>query len=201
MAGRLRFIGLGFLICVLCLLSGGCSETEQRKTELLGRIDHGSGNPDIHFELGQIYETERKWELSASHYDIAFGSNPAQKDAQAMRVKSLKDGGDAARAKSNADTFINQVNHSAIESLQLAMAFQKAGLDDSALACYMQALKLMPNSSRTNRQIGYYYLLHNDNDNAKTYLMRSVQINPAQNDVASDLGRLGVPMNVPPKKK
>lgn len=201
MADRLRFIGLEFLVCVLCILSGGCSETEQRKAELLGRINHGFGNPDIYFELGQIYETEHKWDLSAYHYDMAFGFKPAQKDAQAMRVKSLKDGGDAARAKSNADTFINQVNNSAIESLQLAMAFQKEGLDDSALACYMQALKLMPNSSRTNRQIGYYYLLHNDNDNARTYLMRSFQINPTQNDVASDLGRLGVPMNIPPQKK
>jgi len=48
-------------------------------------------------------------------------------------------------------------------------------------------------------KMGYYYLSKNDKQRAKEYLARSFQINPGQWDVADELGRLGVPVRIPPK--
>ena len=139
MAGRLQFAGLVTLICVLL---GGCSDIEHRKAQLLEKVEQKFDNPDAHFELGQIYEIQRRWDLSAYYYDFALGFDPAQRDAQAKEVKAQSD---VASAKATADRYISQAAGSAVESLRLGMAFQKQGLDDYALLCHKQALNLAPN--------------------------------------------------------
>jgi tetratricopeptide (TPR) repeat protein len=72
-------------------------------------------------------------------------------------------------------------------------------LDEYALTCYQQALRLAPNSAKINRQIGYYYLSKGNKAQGKDYLSRSFQLNPNQPDVAGELGRLGVVVKVPRK--
>ncbi len=199
MALRPQLIGLALVVGILSWSLVGCSQTEQRKAQLLNKVDSKAETPEDNFELGQIYENQGKWSLSLYYYDFALGFDPSQRDMQANTVKSLKDSGDAAGSKSAFDRAIGQVSRSAAESLGLAIAFQKIGLDDYALECYKQALTLAPNSSRTNRQMGYYYLARTDKQRAREYLARSFQINPGQSDVADELGRLGVPVRIPPK--
>ena len=46
--------------------------------------------------------------------------------------------------------------------MNLGKAFQTEMLDDEALACYNQALKIAPDSAELNKQIGYYYYEKND---------------------------------------
>ena len=81
----------------------------------------------------------------------------------------------------------------------MGLAFQKEGLDEYALGCYQQALHLAPSSAKINRQIGYYYLSKGDKERAIDYLSRSFQLDPAQPEVAGQLGRLGGAVRIPRK--
>jgi len=199
MALRPQVVGLALLVGVLSWSLLGCNDTELKKIELLNKVETKAETPEDNFALGQIYENQGKWALSIYYYDLSLRFYASQRETQAMAVKSMKDGGDAAGAKEAADRAIGQVSLSAAQSLGLAMAFQKLSLDDYAVTCYTQALTLAPNSSRTNMKMGYYYLSKNDKQRAKEYLARSFQINPGQWDVADELGRLGVPVRIQPK--
>jgi len=170
---------------------------EQRKAELLKQLDLRFENPDVHFELGQLYRAEGQWTKAEYHYDIALGFEPAHRPAQAALVKGLVDNGETAKAEQYAKAYINRVSSSAMASLQLADSFHKQGLDKYALTSYKQALRLAPNSSEVNKQLGYYYLSRDDKAQAKDYLSRSFQLNPNQPDVAGELGRLGVVVKIP----
>ena len=94
---------------------------------------------------------------------------------------------------------MNQTAGSAAESLKLAEAFKNQQLDEYALACYQQALRLAPNSPKINRQIGYYYLSKGETERARDYLSRSFDLDSNQPEVAGVLGRLGVEVRIPRK--
>lgn len=171
--------------------------SDVRKDALLRELDRKFENPDVHFELGQLYQADGMWSKAEYHYNVALSFAPAHRPAHAAMVKMLQSSGNSARAKVAADLYINQVSGSAGESLKLGLAFAGQQLDDNALACYMQALNLAPNSARVNREIGYHYLRKNDLIRAKEYLVRSFQLDPRQPDVAGELGRLGVAVRIP----
>ncbi len=216
MTGKMQFIGLTFLICTL--LFGGCGSldrgrkakspqvdevkrtpAERDKARLLRAIDRKFENPEAHFELGQLYQADGLWAQAENQYNITLGFDPVHRKAQAARVKVLLDSGDKAKADLLIDIYMNQASSSAAGSLQLALAFQKQRLDENALACYQQALRLAPNSAKINRQIGYYYLSRNNKVQALEYLSRSFQLNPNQPEVAGELGRLGIAVRIPRK--
>ena len=214
MTRKMQFVGLTFLMCAL--LFTGCNyfgtgkkarepkglkttPAEQKKAELLRKIDRKFENPDAHFELGQLYQKDGLWTQAEYQYNTALSFDPAHRPAQAGMVKVLMAGGDKAKAEIYADIYTNQVASSAAGSLRLALAFQQQGLDEYALGCYQQALRLAPNSAKINRQIGYYYLSKGKTVQARDYLSRSFQLNPNQPDVSGELGRLGVPVRIPRK--
>ncbi len=216
MTGKTQFTGLALLICTL--LFGGCGSldksgkakapkvdevartpAEQKKARLLKTIDRKFENPNAHFELGQLHQADGLWSKAEYHYNIALSFDPAHRNAQAAMVKVLTDSGSTAKAQLSADIYMNQVRALAAESLRLALAFQKQGLDEYALGCYRQALHLAPNSARINKQIGYYYLSKGNKELAKEYLTRSFQLDPGQPEVAGELGRLGVAVEIPRK--
>jgi tetratricopeptide (TPR) repeat protein len=213
--GGFLVFGLWFLVFGLFIFSG-CNSfskkgkarepkelertpAEQEKARVLKQIDRKFENPDAHFELGQLYQRDGLWVQAENQYNIALSFEPAHRNAQAAMVKVLQASGNGAKAKLSADIYMNQVVSSAAGSLQLALGFQKQELDDYALRCYRQALRLAPNSAKINRQIGYYYLSKNDKIQAQEYLTRSFQLNPNQSEVARELGRLGVPIRIPRK--
>ncbi len=213
MIGRTQFVSL--LICTL-LLFGGCSSqrddkkvkipkdtvktpSEKEKAKLLKQIARDFENPQAHFQLGQLYQAEGIWTQAEDQYNTAISFDPVHRESQAALVKVLIAGGDTAKAGVCAELYLNQVCASAEESLRLGLAFQKQGLDEYALGCYQQALRLAPNSASVNKQIGYYYLSKNDNVRAQDYLTRSFQLDPLQAEVAGELGRLGVAVKIPRK--
>jgi len=173
------------------------SSIEQRKAELLKQLELKFENPDVHFELGQLYQAEGNWAEAEHCYSVALDFEPAHRSAQAVLVKGLVDNGETAKAEQYAKSYINRVSGSTMACLQLADLFHKQGLDKYALTCYKQALSLEPNSSEVNKQLGYYYLSKDDKVQAKDYLSRSFQLNPNQPDVAGELGRLGVVVKIP----
>ncbi len=168
-----------------------------RKADLLKQLEGRFENPQAHFELGQLYQAEGLLQRAEYHYSVALSFDPANAQAQAAMVKLFYDSGDTAKGKTYADNYVNDVARSAVQSLRLAMAFQKEQLDEYALTCYQQALNLAPNSAPVNKQIGYYYLSKNDKVRAKEYLVRSFQLDPNQPEVAGELGRLGVEVRIP----
>jgi len=170
---------------------------EEKKAALLEEINRKFENPDAHFNLGQLYQAEGNWTKAEYHYNVALGFDPVHRPAQAALVKGLAEAGDKAKSQQYAKAYINQASNSVTATLALAEAFDKQGLDEYALACYQQALRLAPKSPEVNKQVGYYYLNNNDKTKAKEYFSRSFQLNPNQPDVAGELGRLGVVVEIP----
>jgi Tfp pilus assembly protein PilF len=215
--GSSRVFPFNFIILLCCaflLVLFGCESqqakkaraekmrklpVEARKVSLQESLESKFENPDAHYELAQLYHAEGLWAKAEYHYNIALSFDPANAEAQAAMVKLFVDSGDTAKSKNYADIYVNMVGSSAVQSLRLAMAFQKELLDEYALTCYQQALDLAPSSARVNKQMGYYYLSKNDNDRAKEYLVRSFQLDPRQPEVAGELGRLGVEVRIPRK--
>lgn len=203
-------IAPALLVCIL-LLFGGCSgnarksadagrtESERKKAELLKAIDKKFEDAELHFKLGKLYQADGMWTQAEDQYGIALNFDPVHRQAQASRVKVLTSSGDTVKAQLFANEYIKQTSISAAASLQLALAFQEQGLDEYALKCYQQALYMAPDSAKINRQIGFYYLSKGDKDSAREYLSRSFQLNPNQDDVAGELGRLGVAVRIPRK--
>jgi len=50
-----------------------------------------------------------------------------------------------------------------------------------------------------HKQIGYYYLSKREQVRAEEYLRRSFQLDPYQAEVAGELGRLGIVVQIPRK--
>ena len=174
--------------------------TDKQKAKLLKDLDRKYENPKAHYELGRLYHSEGLWDKAEWEYNKTLAFNPMHHEAQASVVRVLKDRDDAAKAEAIAEMYINQAGISAKHSLLLGRAFQERGLDEYALTCFNQAHNLAPNSVVINKQIGYYYLLKKDNANAEIYLRRAFELNPQQPEVAGELGKLGVQVEVPKKK-
>jgi tetratricopeptide (TPR) repeat protein len=198
----------GIVVCALLL--GGCRHTSTarvsqnvpaasdiRKAELLRELNKKWENPVAHYELGQLYHAESDWSKAEWYYNTAIGFNPAYRDAQAALVKLQFDKGDKSRGEWLANSYMTQVASAPEQLLALGVAFEKQGLNDYALKCYQEALKIAPDSYAVNRQLGYYYLARNKKDFAKEYFIRSFQLNANQPDVAEELGRLGVAVRIP----
>ena len=198
----------GSLLLCCVFLFGGCNDpnakvagadqvdsipAEQRKADLLRILNRRFENPDAHFELGQVYQAEGLWTKAEYHYNVALSFDPAHRQTQAAMVKLFLNSGDAAKSKTYAEIYMNQVAGSASQSLELALAFQKQQFDEYALDCYQQALQLAPNSAKIHRQMGFYYLNNKDDKvKAEEHFVLSYQSDPRQPDVARELGRLGV---------
>ena len=170
---------------------------DKRKADLFKQLEMKFENPDVHYELGQLYLAESNWAKAEYHFNIALSFEPAHRPAQAALVKGLIKNSHKSQAEKYAKDYINRVSGSAKASLELADAFHKQGLDEYALTSYQQALRLEPNSPDVHKQLGYYYLSKNDNTKAQDYFSRSFQLNPKQPDVAGELGRLGVVVRIP----
>lgn len=205
-----NMVKLAGLVLVLTALAGGCGKSsqrevsdvsvtvaDQRKADLLNEIEAKYGNPDAHYELGKLYHADGLLSRAEWEYNVALGFDPVHRKAQAALVKLLAESGNGEKSKLSAEIFMNQAGSTAQASLWLGQAFQKELLDDYAVACYQQALALAPNSAAINRQIGYYYLSKQDRVRAEEYLKRSFQIDPYQDEVARELGRMGIIVQVP----
>lgn len=203
---------LVFILIVTAVFLGGCQNAQQKeeikivgadqhKVQLMQRIEKKYEDPAAHYELGKMYQADGLWQKAEFEFNVAMGYDPTHRKAEAALVKTLLDSGSQARATLMAENFMNQASYSASASLLLGRAFQKELLDDYALACYHQALGLAPNSAGLNKQVGYYYLAKGDNVRAEEYLRRSFQLNPNQPEVAGQLGRLGIMVQVPKKKE
>lgn len=203
------------LLIVLAVLISGCQREDedarlarqldstpqqQHRARIESRIAANYQDADAHYQLGKIFMEDRLLTRAEYQFSLAIGFNPVHRRAQAAHVKTYKMMGDESKARQLAEIYMRQVNSRAEDALLLGRAFQSEGLDDYALACFERALTIAPDSAVLNKQIGLYYLNKGDKARAESYLRRSIQINPYQPDVAGELGRMGVKIEVPTRR-
>ncbi|HPY77053.1 MAG TPA: hypothetical protein PLQ45_04350 [Anaerohalosphaeraceae bacterium] len=201
-----RMVIAGCLALVLCVI--GCSgsgdlnrvnpETLNPEKERLQReIDRKFDNAEAHYQLGKIYQGEGLLQRADWEFTLALQFDPIMYKAQAAKVRVYQMMRQLDKSKLAAELYINQSTASAESSAMLGRGFQQEGLEEYALTCYQQALAKAPNSAALHKQIGLYYLGKNDLARAEEYLRQSIQIDPYQPEVAEQLGRMGVVIQVP----
>ncbi len=173
------------------------NNTTQKENYLRSLLHRRYQNPDVHCELARLYCSERLFDKAEYHFNLALGFNPAHRKAQAGFIKMWVERGQQNKAEALLDKYEKQLYRSPSEIVKLAHALAAEGLDGFALSCYKEALEIGPNSPEANKEMGLYYLSKNDLPQAKNYLSRSFEINPNQPEVAGQLGRLGVVVEVP----
>lgn len=178
-------------------LTGTPEQIERASVER--RIASNFEDSDAHYRLGKLYMLDRLLSKAEYEFSLAIGFDPQNRNAQAAHVKVYQVMGNKEKSAQLAEIYMRQVNSRAEDGLLLGRAFQAEGLDDYALACYQKALSLAPDSAVLNKHIGFYYLNKGDRVRAEGYLKRSIQADPYQSDVAGELGKMGVRIEVPRK--
>ena len=213
MSNRLQ-LAITLVLLGSILVGGGCGGTprkndrsgikitdpDTKKDEFRSRIERNYADTQAHYGLGKLHYEDGLWQRAEWEFNVALSFEPMHTRSQAAIVKTLIAGSQGNRAKLAAEMYINQASTSAQNSFLLGQSFQKELLDDYAVMCYQQALGLAPKSAIIHKQIGYYYLSKADAVRAEEYLRRSFQIDPYQPEVAGQLGRLGVKIQVPRKE-
>lgn len=199
--------GVLFVIVILLGTIFGCaggtkdrvdpSVFESEKIQLQNRIDRKFDDPQAHYQLGKIYQREGLLERAAWEFTLALQFDPVYYAAQAAKVRVYKDLRQTERMAVAAELYIDQAGGSAESLTILARAFQAEGLGDYALTCYQKALDRAPNSALLHKHLGFFYLSRQDLVQAEEYLRKSIEIDPYQPDVAEQLGRMGVVIQVP----
>ena len=201
------------LIVIAAVMLGGCSSNkkekdlnkipisaaETQKEELRQKLESKYSDAESHYDLGKLYQADGLWDRAENEFTLATGFDPAHWKAEAAKAKVILQKQEKSRAAMSAEYAMNRARISAEASLLLGKAFQKEELDEYAVACYNQALTMAPNSAALHKQVGYYYLSKNDKARAEEYLRRSFQLNPYQPEVAGELGRMGVIVQIPKK--
>jgi tetratricopeptide (TPR) repeat protein len=194
-------LGLAVLIVAVSLAVVGCRSTSDAGpatiSKLQAKINQNFKDPQAHYDLGKLYQEQGNWDKAAYEYNATLNFDPVNRDAQASMVKVLRLGGDEQRAAAMARDYLKQVSFAAEDSIALGRAFEEREINDYALMAYEQAVKLSPKSAVPYKQLGFYYLGKKDKDAAKTYFVRSFELDPYQKDVALELGRLGIRVTVP----
>jgi len=197
------------LVCAISILGcngGNAKQTESNKSQVLSAADNRAGlltklerrfeNPDVHFELGRSYRNDGLWTHAEYHFETALRFDPLNRAAQAAMIRLLIDSGEQAGASICAKRYLKQVEYSWKETMKLGDALEQERVEEYALACYQQAVRLAPESPQGHKALGRYYLSKNDKDTAKEYLKQSFRLDPSQAEVAGELGRLGVIVSV-----
>lgn len=156
------------------------------------QIEGNYTNPDLHFQLGRLYQAQGHYSRAEWEYGVALQFAPVFYPAQAARVRALMQMGEAQRAQAAATEYLGRATNSAEASSRLGRAFEQQQLEQYALVAYQQALAAAPESADAYRQLGYYFLARGDMVRAEEYLRRSIEIDPYQPQVAEQLGRMGV---------
>lgn len=204
-----HFIALLTCFCLVLGLLAGCNQPTalvstmnmdpmlERESYLQQRLQDDFTNADLHCELGRYYQSEGLWDKAGYHIATALGLDPAHRQSQAANIKSHAAQGDDATAERLFTKYQRQLRTSPVEMVKFAKALNDEGLDAFSLRSLDQAVLLDPRSAEAHRQLGYYYLLRQDLEQARAYFTKSFAYDPTQADVAGELGKMGVVVETP----
>ncbi len=202
------------IVSLLALfLVAGCNQNEKtpnstidkttnyREAQLLKFVETHFSNPNGHYQLGKYYENVGMYDKAQYEFNLTLSLSPNHREAQAASVKILTLKNEKTKASQLAEIYISQAAVMAQDALRLGRAFQAESLDDYALQCYQKAAIQVPNSAAIQKQLGYFYLTKGEKQKAQEAFRRSFQSDPYQADVAGELGKLGVAVEVPKPKE
>lgn len=202
-----RIVGLG--IVILALAVPGCEHwgeqgktteqltNKQKQKRLLRQIDRNYADADAHRKLADLYLKMDKLQEAQYEYKVALSYDPVNFAAQAGMVKAQQEMGRKSRAENTADVYFNEISNSTQKLLELGQAFEKHKLDQYALRCYKRAMRIDKDSPEVFKRLGFFYLKKGDKSHAEEYFRRSFNLDPYQHDVAYELGKLGVVVDIP----
>ena len=206
MARRLYTAGL---LALVLWMTAGCQNEQtmsgsgrmrprnQKKIGLLTDLDKKYDNPEAHYNLGRLYYLDGMYDRARFHYDVALKFNPVHYRAMAGMVKTLRQEGKTLEAKEKSRAYIAQASESVQRLVRLGDAFMKHELPELAIDCYQQVLRMEPESAVAYKKIGMYHLEKDQKVKAEEYLRRSFEIDPYQADVAGELGKMGIVVEIP----
>jgi tetratricopeptide (TPR) repeat protein len=168
----------------------------QERAQLLAKLEQKFDDPATHVKVGRSFQAERLYDKAEWHYQNAHSFDPVYWPAQAAIVKLLQVKSQNSEADVAAELFKAKVARSVKNSLALGDAFKEARVDDYALACYAQALRLDSKSPEAHKKLGFYYFDKGDKVRAKEYFKQSYNLDWNQPEVAEKLGELGVPIEL-----
>jgi Flp pilus assembly protein TadD len=195
------------IICTAFILAG-CAEPQSTNqgrympTEVKSQQTQSSEfeekyeNPQRHYELGQLYRQDKRWVQAESEYSVALQFEPGHKQAQAAMVKMNIERGDKDASKVLADSYISQSAYSAEALMLLGKAFMIESLDEYAYECFDKASAIAPDYAAVYTQLGYYYNKKGDAARAEEAFKKSFQLDPYDAQVAGELGKMGVVVEV-----
>ena len=184
--------------CTVEEKSGTDSIKEINKNRLLTQIGQNYRDADAHYRLGKIYASEKQLQKALYEYDVALSFDPALWQAQAAKLKALVDDGQSAKADVAAEMYINQTVGNIEGALTLSKALEEEeGLDQYVIRSYRSGIAKFPDSAELNRGLGMFYLKKDNKELAREYLIKSIQLNPTQPDIAGELGKMGVKLETP----
>ncbi len=184
--------------CTVEEKSGVDSIKEINKKRLLTRIGENYQDADAHYRLGKIYASEMQLQKAIYEYDVALSFDPALWPAQAAKLKALVDDDQSAKADVAAEMYINQTVSNIEGSLTLSKALESEGLDKYVVSSYKSGIAKFPDSAELNRGLGMFYIKKDNKELARDYLIKSIEIDPEQADVANELGKMGVKLQNQP---
>ncbi len=168
-----------------------------KESYLLSKLKTRYQDADTHGELGRYYLNQGMLDKAKYHLETAMGFDSALRPAQAAYVKLTSQlEGEMAGQRLCAE-YQRPLLSSAAEMIKLAKALGDEGLDTLSLSCFQRILSTQPYSAEAHRQLGYFYLTRNNQEEAKIHFSRSFELNPNQPDVAGELGRMGVTIETP----
>lgn len=210
---KIRTMMVTLAVSVYISLGSGCTVEEKsgvdsikeiNKNRLLTQIGENYRDADAHYRLGKIYASEKQLQKALYEYDVALSFDPALWQAQAAKLKALVDDGQSAKADIAVEMYINQTVGNVEGALTLSKALEEEGLDQYAIRSYRSGIAKFPDSAELNRGLGMFYLKKDNKELAREYLIKSIQLNPSQPDVANELGKMGVKLQnqpIPAPKK
>lgn len=185
------------------LALAGCQQeqpTLSRQQELERQLQIRYENPQAHYELARLYQAQGNPYRAEFHYKAAAQFDPANPVPQAALVRLYMDTNQKQKADTAADIYIQQAGVSAARSLELGRAFHRQNLPQYAERAYLQAERLDRRDPQIPKQLGYFYLRQGNKQAAQQAFLRSFELDPEQADIAAELGKMGVPVAVPPRK-
>jgi len=190
---------IAIILMVVMLIGCGPQKPVAPDTEqtLLQQIDQKFENPDAHYRLAKIYQSQGQWVKAEYEYTVAIGFSPLNKLPEAGLVKMYEDWGRKEQAQAALDKAMHSCNTDE-ELVMLAKALQKENLHIQAQACYEYALTAAMNKGGIYKEMGYYYLTIGDKVRAEDAFRKSLELRPYQPDVSAELGRMGVKVVAPP---
>ncbi len=150
---------------------------------------------------GNIPAAMREAKMAIIYYNRAITSFPGSQRALTGKTEALKMKGLYDEALETAEWASKNVGPSSTQQLFLAKELAARGDADKALLTFRQAIAMDPKNPDAHRELGFFLIKLERNDEGIEQLQESYRLNFNQPKVADELRRLHAEVPQPPAKE